>query len=138
MFIDSVSQVVQFALDAESLTNYETPSGMTAVESTSADYKMYANKNHKTHKMIYSNEIFVLEPIPDNPAVVDKTSITANETDLATISDIVVGSLIDVSGIGVYNVDDGVFQFSVDTPGSYSITCISPDYLNKEIIVNAS
>ena len=82
---------------------------------------------------------FELVNTPDMPATIDKTEIAANDTEIATISDLINPSYISIDTIGgAYEVVDGIFEFSIDTPGAYHIRCWTPDYREKEFTVNAS
>ena len=138
LFITSATGRVGSALIAESLNNYNIPTGIEAIEADKAAYDSFIGANPKTHRMIYSDETFALEATPANPATIDKTSITGNGIDTAKISNIVANSIIAVDGIGTYTVDDGEFEFSIDTPGTYLIECVTHDYLNGEFTINAS
>jgi len=89
-------------------------------------------------KYYASIDTFNVVSTPDNPAIIDKTYITANDIDTATISELLNPSYISIATIGSYEVTDGIFEFSVDTPGAYIIKCLSPNYREKEFTVNAS
>ena len=73
----------------------------------------------------------------ENPATIDKTTLIADGVDAATISVLPNPSLIYVND-EIYTVIDGVFGFTVDTPGNYIVRCTAFPYLIKEFIVNAS
>lgn len=138
LFINAATGRVGSALIAESLNNYIIPTGIEAIETDKTTYDSFVGANPKTHRMNYSDETFALEATPSNPATIDKTSITGNGIDTAKISNIVENSIIVVEGIGSYSVDDGEFEFSIDTPGTYLIECVTHDYLNGEFTVDAS
>jgi len=89
-------------------------------------------------KYYASIDTFNVVSTPDNPAIIDKTDITANDIDTATISELLNPSYISIATIGSYEVTDGIFEFSVDTPGAYIIKCWSQYYREKEFTVNAS
>jgi len=89
-------------------------------------------------KYYASIDTFNVVSTPDNPAIIDKTYITANDIDTATISELLNPSYISIATIGSYEVTDGIFEFSVDTPGAYIIKCWSQYYREKEFTVNAS
>jgi len=73
----------------------------------------------------------------ENPATIDKATIHADGVDIVTISTLPNPTIINLSG-EKYIVSDGVFSFTVDTPGAYVINCDAFPYLVKEFIVNAS
>lgn len=72
------------------------------------------------------------------PAIINKTEIQADGLDAVVISNLPVPVLVFVSEIGSYDIDDGEFGFTIDTPGEYRIKCFSFPFINKEYIVNAS
>ena len=72
----------------------------------------------------------------DFPGLIDKTSLLADGVDSVVISglpSLLNGGLSDttvsIEGIGSYQVDDGTFEFSIDTPGAYQIRVESFPYL---------
>lgn len=73
-----------------------------------------------------------------NPLVVNKTNIVADGVDTITISNLPGRSAISISDIGIYDVEDGEFIFSVDSPGTYTLTVTTPPYNPKEFTINAS
>jgi len=72
------------------------------------------------------------------PATVDKIEILANEEDIVIISNLPNPSIVKINEAEGYEVTDGSFEFTVDTPGEYSLLCSAFPYLDKEFIVNAS
>lgn len=72
-------------------------------------------------------------------AVIDKTVISADGMDVATINNLHNPTVVRVNeNLGEFTVTDGSFEFTVDSPGEYRIACICALYLTKEFIVNAS
>ena len=73
----------------------------------------------------------------ENPATIDKTEISADGIDVATILDLPDFTTIWFDGTE-YVVTDGIFEFTIDTPGEYVIRCESFPYLDKEFTVYAN
>lgn len=66
---------------------------------------------------------------PASPCTIDKTSITANGLDTATISSIPVGTtalVTDANGTVAYTVNDGTLEITADEPGQIAITVAAP------------
>lgn len=74
---------------------------------------------------------------PTNPATIDKTILTANGVDQATISNLPTPTVVKVNG-DTYTVTDGTFEFTIDLPGTYPIIVDSFPYLTKEFEVTAT
>jgi len=60
-------------------------------------------------------------PRPDNLSTLDKTTVAADGTDLATISGIPAGSVVRITGQPEQTITDGVLELTFDTPGTYKI-----------------
>jgi len=73
----------------------------------------------------------------ENPAEISKTIMLANGVDTAIISNLPNPTTVWFDGVE-YTVTDGIFEFTVDTPGELRIRCESFPYLDKEFMVNAS
>ena len=71
------------------------------------------------------------------PCEIDKTTMVADGVDSATITILPNPSEVDVEGT-IYAVTDGLFEFTVDTPGEYLVDCYSDGYVSRRFIVNAS
>lgn len=70
---------------------------------------------------------------------INKTSILADGIDSVIISNIPENTRVDIAGeVPGWVVDDGTFEMTVDTAGTYKIKAIHPLYLPKEYIINAS
>jgi hypothetical protein len=61
---------------------------------------------------------------PDTPAVLSSTTVAAGAT--LTVSGIVPGTDVKVSGIGMWTVNDGEIQITFDRPANYHIVCRAP------------
>lgn len=85
----------------------------------------------------YDLETHVITLRPAMPTIIDKAEIVADETDFATISGLPVDTQVIIRGLGEWVVLDGVFSFTVDLPGEYTIKCINFPYQDKEFIVDA-
>jgi len=78
--------------------------------------------------------------ITDRPSMslsVDKTTITANGTDEATISNIPSETTATCEGESL-TIDDGELVFTTDTAGTYTITFECWPYLDEEVTINAT
>jgi len=78
--------------------------------------------------------------IADRPSMnlsVDKTTITANGTDEATISNIPSGATATCEGESL-TIDDGELVFTADMAGTYTITFECWPYLDEEVTINAT
>lgn len=75
---------------------------------------------------------------PDSPATIDKTEFSADGVDSVSISSIPAGATVRITGHGEWQVDDGTFEFSTDTPGLYLMTVDSFPEKKKEFTINAS
>jgi len=84
---------------------------------------------------IITGDILGKPPIDSS---INKTSIDADGVDLCIISNLPNPTLIDIEDEGRWEVVDGVFEFTTETPGEYIIKTMSNLYLNVEYIVNAS
>ena len=71
-------------------------------------------------------------------AVADKLTLIGNGVDSVTISNLPNPTEVDIRGIAEYTITDGIFEFTVDAPGSYIIICKSVLHLDKEFDINAS
>ena len=78
--------------------------------------------------------------ITDRPSMnlsVDKTTITANGADEATISNIPSGATATCEGESL-TIDDGELVFTADTAGIYTIKFECWPYLDEEVTINAT
>jgi len=78
--------------------------------------------------------------ITDRPSMslsIGKTTITANGTDEATISNIPSGATATCEGESL-TIDDGELVFTADTAGTYTITFECWPYLDEEVTINAT
>jgi len=64
------------------------------------------------------------------PGTFDKLRITADGSDEAILNDVPTGTVINADGVS-YTVDDGAFEFSASSPGTYIITVNEPQYLEE-------
>lgn len=88
-----------------------------------------------THKIVAGEAVLKTY----NPAIIDKAQITAG-TEYAMISNLSVSSRVRIQGNNWATVDevgDGEFEFSIDTPGEYNVTCSSDLDLDIEFQVEA-
>lgn len=110
------------------------------------DFDLQANENEFVMEGIANDLIhrinvstLAVEDKPELAASINKTSILANGIDSIIISDIPVNTIVEIKGEGpLWTVDDGTFELTVDTVGTYQITVTHPLYLPKEYTINAS
>ena len=78
----------------------------------------------------------VLEPRPGMPVSVDKTDITADDVDVATISGVPAGASV---GDGVESVvaDGSDIQFSTDIEGTHEIVIEKFPFKPYTVVINA-
>jgi|LGVE01.1.fsa_nt_gb hypothetical protein len=74
---------------------------------------------------------------PQMSGTLNKTTITANGTDLATIANLPQPCTATFAG-KQYEVMDGSFEFTVDTPGSYTVKVEAFPHLPAEFTVEAT
>lgn len=68
---------------------------------------------------------------------VDKTTITADNTDAATISGIPVGAIATIEGVD-YAVTDGTLVLRASSPGLFKVKLSHKDKLPEEVTIDAS
>jgi hypothetical protein len=85
-----------------------------------------------------------VQPKPDMPASIDKTSIAADGVDAAVMTlpttepnGTAISVWVLVEGQR-YEVSDGVFEFTIDTPGEYAIRCQGTNYKENVFTVTAT
>ncbi|MFZ5773064.1 MAG: hypothetical protein ACOY4W_16715 [Thermodesulfobacteriota bacterium] len=72
---------------------------------------------------------------PANPSIIDKTSAAVDEP--VTISGMAIPSFVLVNG-QITMVDDGLAEFTFDTPGEYQIDVFGFPYLGSSFTVTIS
>jgi len=75
---------------------------------------------------------------PAMSTVIDKTTITADTSDKATITKVPKGTKVIIAGVDQGTCDDGTVEIKADFKGSYKVKLVCWPYLDKEIIVDAS
>jgi len=73
----------------------------------------------------------------NNITTIDKNTITADSTDTITISNIPTPSFVTI-GSRVEEVIDGSLTFTIDLPGTYTVTVSCVAYLDKTFEVIAT
>ncbi|MCK5608433.1 hypothetical protein KAR91_41515, partial [Candidatus Pacearchaeota archaeon] len=68
---------------------------------------------------------------------IDKTSMLADGSDTINISDLPNKTIIELDG-QVFEIDDGIFTFTIDTPGTHKLKVRTGIDLPEEIEINAS
>lgn len=77
---------------------------------------------------------------PTPASTLDKSTITANGTDAATLSGIPAGSSVrvtDSNGTTDYTVNDGTLEITADDPGTITIT-VTPAFPYKPLTVTVT
>jgi len=72
------------------------------------------------------------------PSSIDKIIMDGDGIDSIIISGLPNPSYIIIKDVIHQLVTDSIFEFTIDTPGEYKITCQSALYLNTEYTVNAN
>lgn len=83
----------------------------------------------------YKDGIFTY--ITNNPIKISKLNIKADGIDIIIISDLADRTGIKIADIDNFDVEDGEFSFSIDTPGEYKIKCYTFPYDLKEFNIHA-
>jgi len=71
------------------------------------------------------------------PAVWDKTEITADGIDAATLSGVPRGTEVECDGV-IYVIEDGDFSLVTSTPGAFTITARHPRFIWQEWVIHAN
>lgn len=74
---------------------------------------------------------------PAHPATINKVTMLADQLDRIIITNLPNPTTV-IFCDTFYEVTDGDFDFTIDTPGEYKIICQSFPYLDKEFTINAS
>lgn len=93
---------------------------------------------HNPISRYVDTEAVVVIERPDNPSVANKTDMLADGVDIVEITNVPAGSSVSIDGQGAWQVDDGAFEFSTDTAGTYKVTVDSFPDKKKEFTINAS
>jgi hypothetical protein len=144
ILIDANGRVKQTQTTSAILSNLEPPVGKTFVQVTIEKINYFnawlQTGDHQLTYLTYDSQSgeFTSHSLSEVPATIDKTAITANGTDFATISNIPNPSNLIVQSIGVYKITDGTFEMTTQVKGAYHIVIESEGYLPKEFTINAS
>lgn len=79
----------------------------------------------------------VLEKSPV-PATIDKTTVTANSLDFATIAGVPSGAELFIDGVSQGIADGTDIELTFDYPGSYDIKSVLFPYLDWEAVIYAT
>jgi hypothetical protein len=110
-----------------SMASTQAQTGETAIEGTADDATQIIDVLTET---VIDKSIL--------PSSINKVSILADGIDQIIISNLPNPTFISIEGEGRWIVSDGLFEFTVDTPGEYEFTCQSPLYLEVGYTINAS
>ena len=75
---------------------------------------------------------------PAMTTVIDKTTITADTSDKATITKVPKGTKVIIAGVDQGTCDDGTVEINADFKGAYKVKLVCWPYLDKEITIDAS
>lgn len=101
------------------------------IEDTELAESMIADPANTFNTLYYNHATEQITARPLITATINKNTITADDTDTAIISTLPTPCTVTVDD-DVYEVDDGVFEFTVDTPGTYIIKAECFPYQPKE------
>lgn len=73
---------------------------------------------------------------PNLPVEVDKTTMAADGIDTVTLANLPESVVL--MEYSHYNIDDGLFEFTVDLPGEYLIKILATNYMPYELLVTAT
>lgn len=76
----------------------------------------------------------VLVDRPEFSIDISKTEILAYEREATVLSSIPIGTIIAIEGVE-YEVDDGVFELTVEIPATYTLTIINFPYITQEVTI---
>jgi hypothetical protein len=110
------------------------PEGMISIQAGTGEYAIEAAGDDLTQYVVGG----AVTDKPAMPVSIDKTTVSADGIDLATISGIPVGALCRVASIAEAVVNDGTIELTFDNPGDYEITIIAFPYLDYTVTINAT
>lgn len=123
-------------------SKFEIPVGLKAYSVSRSDFEKYKKvmSSNSTKFLSWNDSLkeFILNDIPENQATIDKFSIIADGIDTIIINNLSNPSTIMIENIGIYTIMDGLFEFTIDTPGTYKLMITSKNFLKKEFLINAS
>lgn len=99
------------------------------------EYYVEGNVNGKT----YLIDINTNEPVEktDIPYTIDSTSVIADGVSTVTISNLPNPTRVMLKSVGKWVIEDGEFEFSIDTEGEYELKMMNPLYLDTTITITA-
>jgi hypothetical protein len=127
VYKESTGEILRTGSCPDDMLSMQAGAGEIAIEGIAIDTTQYID----IATQLVVDKILI-------PCSINKTTMAADGVDSATISNLPNPSLIHIKDEGRWEITDGEFQFTVDTPGVYRITIISPIYLNVEYNVNAN
>jgi len=72
-----------------------------------------------------------ITPRPEITATINKSTITADNTDTFVLSGLPLSCQVSVEDVGVFSVDDGEFGFATPLPGNYKVTVEQFPFMSK-------
>jgi len=127
VYKESTGEILRTGSCPDDMLSIQAGAGEIAIEGIAKDATQYINTETQA----------IIDKFPI-PCSINKTTMAADGVDTVIISSLPNPSLIHIKDEGRWEITDGEFQFTVDTPGVYRITISSPIYLNVEYSVNAN
>jgi hypothetical protein len=101
------------------------------IEDTELAESMMADIENTFNTLYYNHTTEQVTPRPIITASINQTDLISNGVDIAIISNLPIPCTITIDP-EIYEVTDGVFEFTVDTPGTYTIKAECFPYQPKE------
>jgi len=115
VYKDDTGEILRTGVCPENMIAAQAESNETAIEGKANDELQYIDTNNVTDKL-------------DSTAVINKTNMLADGIDTTVISNIPIGTMLNIEN-NEYLITDGVFEFTVDLPGNYTVTLTIIPYL---------
>jgi hypothetical protein len=115
--------------------------GYSCSEQDFNDYQTFFTSNIKNQIDYFrdTNGTFYSQTWPENPAIIDKTTMTANGVDTVHITLLPNPTTVTVQGIeGSFNIIDGTFEFTYDSPATFTVVCKSNRHIDKSFSITAT
>ena len=127
VYNESTGEIVRTGTAPPSMVDMQAQTGEVVIEGEANDLTQYFD--------------IVLGQIVNKPIIpcsIDKLTLTADNIDSITISNLPNPSTVMIMDEGVWEITDGSFEFTIDTIGEYQITCNSSLYLEVGYTINAN
>ena len=114
--------------------------GNDVIEGSSDWFDLFVNNNSKTRMLVYnsvSDEV-TIEDRPTVPYIIDKQLLVADSIDLITIDGLPEQCRAVIKTVGTFEINDGIFEFSINAPGEYQLILEATGYQNSIITITAT